>query len=90
MGSKSITRSPPLRGEGASVHNQELTQAFLSPRALNYHIYSINRPGRLSNFSTLRVDANSRWALIRGWALIEISPFSASAVCLFLQQNNKW
>ena len=38
-----------------------------SPRvALEYRIYSINRPGRLLNFSTLRVGAYSRWALIRG------------------------
>ena len=35
-----------------------------------YRIYSINRPGRLLNFWTLRVGTYSRWALIRGWALI--------------------
>ena len=34
--------------------------------ALEYRIYSINRPGRLLNFWTLRVGAYSRWALIRG------------------------
>ena len=28
-------------------------------------MYSINRPGRLLNFWTLRVSAYSRWALIR-------------------------
>ena len=39
----------------------------------NYRIYSINRPGRLLNFCTLRVGAYSRWALIRGWALIKFS-----------------
>ena len=38
-----------------------------------YRIYSINRPGRLLNFWTLRVGAYSRWALIRGWALIRIN-----------------
>ena len=54
-----------------------------------YRIYSINRPGRLLNFWTLRVGAYSRWALIRGWALIKFSPFSASEVCFILQQNNK-
>ena len=33
--------------------------------ALNkLRIYSINRPGRLLNFWTLRVGAYSRWALI--------------------------
>ena len=31
-----------------------------------YRIYSINRPGRLLNFWTLRVGAYSKWALIRG------------------------
>ena len=31
-----------------------------------YRIYSINRPGRLLNFWTLKVGAYSRWALIRG------------------------
>ena len=46
-----------------------------------YLIYSINRPERLLNFWTLRVGAYSRWALIRGWALIKFSPFSASVVC---------
>ena len=35
---------------------------------LDYRIYSINPPGRLLNFWTLRVSAYSRWALIRGWA----------------------
>ena len=30
-----------------------------------YRIYSINHPGRLLNFWTLRVGAYSRWALIR-------------------------
>ena len=59
----------------------------------NYRIYSINRPGLLLNFWTLRVGAYSRWALIRGWALIKFSPFSASVVCLFCNKtingNNK-
>ena len=31
--------------------------------------------------------AYSRWALIRGWALIKFSPFSASSKFI-LQQNN--
>ena len=60
---------------------------------VNYRIYSINRPGHLLNFWTLRVGAYSRWALIRGWALIKFSPFSASVVCLFCNKtingNNK-
>ena len=37
----------------------------------------------LLNFWSLRVDAYSRWALIRGWALIKFSPFSASVVVYF-------
>ena len=52
-------------------------------RKVSYRIYSINRPGRLLNFWTLRVGAYSRWALIRGWALVEFSTFSASLVCVF-------
>ena len=52
-------------------------------RLVNYPIYSINRRRRLLNFWTSRV------ALIRGWALIKFSPFSASGVCLFCKQNNK-
>ena len=56
-------------------------------------IYLINRPGRLLNFWTLRVGAYSRWALIRGWALIKFSTFSTSVVCLFcnktINSNNK-
>ena len=54
----------------------------------NYRIYSIKRPGRLLNFWTFRVGAYSRWALIRGWALIKVSQFSASSN-FNLQQNNK-
>ena len=54
---------------------------------LEYRIYSINRPGLLLNFWTLRVGAHSRWALIRGWALIKFSPLSASAVCLFCNKT---
>ena len=53
----------------------------------------INRPGRLLNIWTLRVGGYSRWALIRGWALIKFSSFSASVVCLFctktINGNNK-
>ena len=45
-------------------------KALLS-RYQEYRIYSINRPGRLLNFWTLRVGAYSRWAFIRGWALIK-------------------
>ena len=52
-----------------------------------YRIYSINRPGRLLNFWTLRVGAYSRWALIWGWALIKFSAFSASVVCLFCKNK---
>ena len=48
-----------------------------------YRIYSINCRGRLLHFWTLRVGTYSRWALIRGWALIKFSPFSASVICLF-------
>ena len=37
--------------------------------------------------------ANSRWAFIQGWALIEFSTFSAIVVCLFCNKtincNNK-
>ena len=54
----------------------------------SYRIFLIKRPGRLLNFWTLRVGAYSRWALIRGWALIKFSPFSASSKFI-LQQNNK-
>ena len=52
-----------------------------------YRIYSINCPGRLLNFWALRVGADSRWALIRGWVLIKFSPFSASEVCLFCNKT---
>ena len=58
-----------------------------------YCIYSINHPGRLLKCWTLIVGTYSRWALIRGWALIKFSPFSAIVVCLFCNKiingNNK-
>ena len=54
----------------------------------NYRIYSIKHPGRLLNFWTLGVGTYSRWVLIRGWALIKCSPFSASSKFI-LQQNNR-
>ena len=60
---------------------------------MGYRIYSINRPGCLLNFWTLRVGTYLRWALIRGWALIKFSPSSANEVCLFcnktINANNK-
>ena len=43
-----------------------------------YRIYSINRPGRLLNFWTLRVGA---------YYIFNI--FSKCSMCI-LQQNNKW
>ena len=60
-----------------------LSNIIPKKKETNYRIYSINRPGRLLNFLTLRVGAYSRWALIRGWVLIKFSPFSASVVCQF-------
>ena len=45
------------------------------PYIKGYRIYSINRPGRLLNFWTLRVGAYSRWVLIRGWALVTFLHF---------------
>ena len=73
----------PLVGEvtvtevtGTTVNRSKISD-------LIYRIYSINRLGRLLNFLTLRVGANSRWALIRGWVLIKFSPFSASVVVYF-------
>ena len=52
-----------------------------------YRIYSINRPGSLLNFWTLRVGAYMRWALLT------FSPFSVSLVCLSCNEtvngNNK-
>ena len=69
------------------------TSCVLLSIIITYRIYSINRPGNLLNFWTLRVGAYSRWALIRGWELIKFSPFSASEVCLFcnktINANNK-
>ena len=51
-----------------------------------YRIYSINRPqGAYSIFGPWR------WALIRSLVLIELSPFSASVVCLFCNKIiNAW
>ena len=43
----------------------------------NYRTYSNKCPGHLLNFGTLRVGAYSRWVLIRRWALIIFSSFSA-------------
>ena len=47
----------------------------------------LTAPGRLLNIWALRVGAYSRWALIRDWALIKFSPFSASEVCLFCNKT---
>ena len=41
-------------------------------------VASINRPGGLFNSGSMRVSTYSRWALIRGWALIIFPTFSAS------------
>ena len=59
------------------------TVRLFCPAVFKYRIYSINRPGRLLNFWTLRVGAYSRWAFIRGWALTNFSPFLASVVVYF-------
>ena len=58
-----------------------------------YRIYSINRPGRLLNFWTLRVDAYSRWALIINTLIINFHHFQqVKYVCFATKQqkaNNK-
>ena len=60
---------------------------------LRYRIYSINRPGCLLNFGTLRMGAYARWALIWGWGLIKIFPIFSNSSMFILQQtingNNK-
>ena len=71
----------PIKAEIRAVDSQS------DLRILLYRIYSINRPGRLLNFWTVRVGTYSRWALIRGWALIKFSVFSASVVCLFCNKT---
>ena len=38
----------------------------------HYHSSGWGGGGRLLTFSAFRMDAYSRWALIRGWALIRI------------------
>ena len=40
--------------------------------------------GRLLNFSTFRVGAYSRWALIRGWALNRINTVSVQGAAMSL------
>ena len=70
------------------------TVGYRIPSLVSCRIYSISRPGRLLNFWTFRVGAYSRWALLRGCALIKFSPFSASVLeCLFCNKiingNNK-
>ena len=76
------------------IHGQYLKSVIhsLDPESKFFFDYQLHgaRPGRLLNFLTLRVGAYSRWALIRGWALIKFSPFSAiSVVFLFCNKNSK-
>ena len=47
-------------------------------KAFTIRIYSINHPGCLFNFGTMRMGAYLRWVLIRVWALIIFPTFSAS------------
>ena len=42
--------------------------------------------GRLLTFSTFRMGAYSRWALIRGWALIRINTVCHQGTCLVLKK----
>ena len=44
--------------------------------------------GRLLNFSAFRMGAYSRWALIRGWALIRIN--TVFFVPFFTQRSQVW
>ena len=75
------------------VRNGKCYKMTLGLVVVGYRIYSINRPGRLLNFWTLRVGTYSRWALIQGWVLIKFSTCSASVVCVFCNKtingNNK-
>ena len=55
---------------------------YMNKVSVNYRIYSINRPGRLLNFWTLRE------ALIRGLALIKFFIILSKCSMFILQQNN--
>ena len=69
------------------VRNGKCYKMTLGLVVVGYRIYSINCPGRLLNFWTLRVGTYSRWAFIK------FSTFSASVVCVFCNKtvngNNK-
>ena len=41
----------------------------------NYRIHSLNRPGRLLNFWTLRVGAYSRWRFFEAGRLLKFQHF---------------
>ena len=43
--------------------------------------------GRLLNFSAFRMGAYSRWALIRGWALIRINTVHIVSSCSSLRSS---
>ena len=46
--------------------------------------------GRLLTFSAFRIGAYSRWALIRGWALIRINTVSAEILCWWRNTTQIW
>ena len=84
---KKKKKEKQMKKENLSYVMRKKIGAFVWKK--NYRIHSIKRPGpgRLLHFLILRVGANSRWGIIRGWALIKFSPFSASIVCLFCNKT---
>ena len=58
--------------------------------AVEYRIYSINRPGRLLNFWILRMGAYSRWALIRGWSLTRINTVLQESIISIMRVVNQF
>ena len=71
------------------VRNGKCYKMTLGLVVVGYRIYSINRPGRLLNFWTLRVGTYSRWVLFLGWALIKFHTFQVVVIDFILQQNSK-
>ena len=75
---KGAVEAPEKSSFGNSLDKRFMTSTRASEerdRKVSNCIYSINRPGRLLNFWTLRVGAYSRWALFEAGCLLNFHHF---------------
>ena len=80
-------QNPTLTAKAGQAYPKKILLMNWLFEKMNSLVVPVTGAWALIKFLDLEGGRYSRWALIRGWALIKFSPFSASQVCLFCNKT---